>query len=38
MKKAPFGVPFLILGVCAGVKSHICKTVYFIESELWGDP
>jgi hypothetical protein len=37
MKKAPFGVPFLIL-VWTGVKSRICKTVYFVESELWGDP
>lgn len=38
MKKAPFKVPFLILEVGTDVKSRICKTVYFVESELWGDP
>lgn len=38
MKKAPFKVPFLILGIGADVESGICKTVYFVESELWGDP
>lgn len=38
MEKAPLGVPFLILGVGADVESSIGQSVYFVESELWGNP